>query len=100
MYLLATHGTQDIGGMKGMPQLNTHTHTHTHTQAPITDAADAGAAHGAVGIDHVWQRRLQQAMDETVPPVSFEDAVLPLSQHFPEIDFEDLRAIAQGLREV
>ena len=83
-----------------MPQLNTHTHTHPHTQAPITDAADAGAAHGAVGIDHVWQRRLQQAMDETVPPVSFEDAVLPLSQHFPEIDFEDLRAIAQGLREV
>ena len=69
-------------------------------EAQVTDAADAGAAHGTVGIDHVWRRRLQRAIDETVPPVSFEDAVRPLTQHFPEINFDDLRAVAQGQREV
>ena len=60
-----------------------HTQQDAQDAAPITDAADAGAAHGAVGIDHVWQRRLQQAMDETVPPVSFEDAVRPLPRPAP-----------------
>ena len=62
------------------------------------DAEDEAAAHGTVGIDHVWRKRLQAALDET-RRVPLDDALRVFTAHFPEIDAEDLRAAVDGQRE-
>ncbi len=38
-------------------------------------AMDEGAAHGTLGVDHVWRRQLQSAIDATELSGSLEDAL-------------------------
>ena len=58
------------------------------------------AANGASGVDHLWRRRLQAAIDETERAASLEDALRPLVARFAgEIDAGDLRAAVDGQRE-
>jgi len=64
-------------------------------------ASAASAMDGAIGVDHVWLRRLQRALDETKCPASLDDALRPLMAHFPdEIDAGDLQAAVDGQREL
>jgi hypothetical protein len=63
------------------------------------DAEDVAAANGASGVDHLWRRRLQAAIDETERAASLEDALRPLVARFAgEIDAGDLQAIVDGQR--
>ena len=63
--------------------------------------ASASVMDGTVGVDHVWLRRLQRALDETECPASLDDALRPLWTSFPdEIDAGDLQAAVDGQREL
>ena len=64
-------------------------------------ASAASIMDGSLGVDHVWLRRLQRALDETECPASLDDALRPLMARFPqEIDAGDLQAAVDGQREL
>jgi hypothetical protein len=59
-----------------------------------------GEAHGRLGVDHVWRRQLQSAIDATELPGSLDDALRPLAAMFSdEINAKDLQAAVDGQRE-
>jgi hypothetical protein len=67
----------------------------------VSIASAASVMDGTVGVDHVWLRRLQRALDETECPASLDDALRPLWTSFPdEIDAGDLQAAVDGQREL
>jgi hypothetical protein len=63
-------------------------------------ASAASIMDGSLGVDHVWLRRLQRALDENECPASLDDALRPPMARFPdEIDAGDLQAAVDGQRE-
>ena len=63
------------------------------------DASEVGASHGETTIDHVWKRKLANAIRDTKPAASVKEAVEPLAI-FDEIDMEDVQAAIDGQSEV
>ena len=63
------------------------------------DASEVGASHGETTIDHVWKRKLANAIRDTKPAASVKEAVEPLAI-FDEIDMEDVLAAIDGQSEV
>ena len=62
------------GGRRGP-----HRHTAGGVTVPAAAAMNEGEAHGRLGVDHVWRRQLQSAIDATELPGSLDDALRPLA---------------------
>ena len=59
------------------------------------DASEVGSSHGETRIDHLWRKKLENALKDTVRPPTLKEALRDLAI-FSEIDMEDLMVVVDG----